>query len=108
MTRSPDARVAQRINGALQVIKKFSSDAKAVAALVRRYRVSRRQAYRYIREAQTTKTPLPIPERKIHFTVKLPFRMVHRFRQLARTTGESLSTLVERALESFLQREGRG
>jgi hypothetical protein len=108
MTKSSESQLARRINAALLLLKKFSSDAKAVAGLVKRHRVSRRQAYRYVQEAKATGHALPIPERKVPFTVKLPMSLARRFRQMARSTGESLSALVTRALESFLQREGHG
>ena len=48
----------------------------------------------------------PIPEPKIVFTVKVPLRLVRALRQMARSTGESLSALVTRALEAFLQNRG--
>ncbi len=104
--RSSSTQLAQRINGALLVLRRLRSSTKAVAALVRRYGVSKRQAFRYVREAQRVRRMQPIPEPKIVFTVKVPLRLVRALRQMARSTGESLSALVTRALEAFLQNRG--
>jgi hypothetical protein len=49
----------------------------------------------------------PIPERKVVFTVKIPLSLVRALRQMAKSTGESLSVLVTRALEAFLQKKRR-
>jgi predicted HicB family RNase H-like nuclease len=104
--RSSSTQLAQRINGALLLLRRLRSGTKAVAALVRQYRISRRQALRYVRQAQSVGRMQPIPERKVVFTVKLPLRLVRALRHMARSTGESLSALVTRALEAFLQNRG--
>ena len=108
MGRSSDAKVAQRINGALLLLKKLSTRAEAAVALAKRHGISRRQAHRYVVEAAKRKVVLPIPERKIVFTVKLPRSLAQRLRGLARSTGESLSGMVTRALEVFLKRGRHG
>jgi transposase-like protein len=104
--RSSSTQLAQRINGALLLLRRLRSGTKAVAALARRYGISRRQALRYLREAQRVGRIRPIPEPKVVFTVKIPLRLVRALRQMARSTGESLSALVTRALEGFLQNRG--
>lgn len=75
-----------------------------VAELVRRYRVSKVQALRYVKEAQAARRPLLVPERNVVFTVKLPLSLVQRLRAAARSGEESISAMVARALEAFLQR----
>lgn len=57
----------------------------------------------YIGEAQKTGKPLPIPEPKIVFTVKLPVKLVDQIRMFSRRTGQSLSELVTEALVTFLK-----
>lgn len=104
--RSSSTQLAQRINGALLLLRRLRSSTKAVAALVRRYGVSKRQSLRYVRQAQRVGRVQPIPEPKVVFTVKIPLRLVRALRQMARSTGESLSALVTRALEAFLQKRG--
>ncbi len=104
--RSSNTQLAQRINGALTLLRRLRSNAKAVTLLMRQYRVSKRQAFRYVREAQKVGQMQPIPERKVVFTVKIPLSLVRALRQMAKSTGESLSVLVTRALEAFLQKRG--
>jgi hypothetical protein len=104
--RSSSTQLAQRINRALRLLRRLRSSTKAVAALVRRHGISERQALRYVRAAQKVGRMQPIPEPKVVFTVKIPLRLVRALRQMARSTGESLSALVTRALEAFLQKRG--
>lgn len=104
--RSSHTQLAQRINRALLLLRRLRSSTKAVAALARRYGISERQAVRYVREAQRVGRMQPIPQPKVVFTVKVPLRLVRTLRQMARSTGESLSALVTRALEAFLQKRG--
>ncbi len=68
--------------------------------------MSTRQAYRYLQEAQAQQHPLPIPQRKIAFTVKLPPAIVEEVHRQARRHDQSLSQLVEQALQIYLHRDG--
>src|SRR5579871_1701714 len=107
MARSSKPALTQRINTALLLLRKYRSSVKAAELLAQRYRVSVRQASRYIREAKKTKAVLPIPERKVVFTVKLPLSLVQSLRERA-STGESLSALVTHAIQTFLQKGRHG
>jgi hypothetical protein len=108
MAKSPHPELAQRINVALDLLGKGSSNEEVIGALIQRYQISKRQAYRYIQQAHTTRRKLPIPEHKVVFTIKLPLSLVARLRQLASSTGKSLSVLVAQALEAFLRRGRHG
>ena len=66
------------------------------------------QAYRYLQEAQGQAAPVPIPQPKIPFTVKLPSVLVTAVRAHARERGEPLSDVVARALEAYLRAGGTG
>ena len=107
MARSSDAVKAERINAALDALRRYDSLAEAAQALVQAYGMSKRQAYRYLREAQTHDQPVPLPEPKVAFTVKLSEGLVQRLRQRAAQTGLSLSDLVTQAVEVFLRRGRR-
>ncbi|MBW1678128.1 MAG: ribbon-helix-helix protein, CopG family [Deltaproteobacteria bacterium] len=107
MTRSSKPQHAQRINTALVLIKSEKSLSGAATALARRYRISKRQAYRYIREAELIGKQIPVPDTKIAFTVKLSKNLIEALRKYAKSTGQSLSEIVTQALEAFLQ-NGRG
>ena len=107
--RARVAQYAERVNRARGLLRRCPPPA-VLRALARRYRVSPRQARRYVDAAQQHPEGLPVPEATVVFTVKLPVSLAGRLRALARTTGESLSSLVTRGLEDWLQRvrPGRG
>jgi hypothetical protein len=108
MGRSTNSLRAERINTALELLQQYESLAAAARTMVEAYGMSKRQAYRYLQEAQAQRQPLPIPEHNIEYTVTLPPTIVEETRQQARQRGKSLSHLVEQALEAYLQREDPG
>ncbi|HDL90112.1 MAG TPA: hypothetical protein ENG14_04340 [Thermodesulforhabdus norvegica] len=108
MARSSSWERAQRINAALALIKEYESVTKAAVALAARYGISKRQAYRYIHEAEVLGKQVPIPEAKIAFTVKLSQRLIQELRQQAKYTGQTLSEIVTQALEAFLHKDRQG
>ena len=108
MSRSPQAEFVERVNGAHALVREGYSTEKVVATIMDRFEVSKRQAYRYLHEAQSMKRTVPVPERKVVFTVKLPESVVAGIRHLAQATGESLGTLVAQALKALLKRRGYG
>jgi len=108
MKRSAGPERAKRINTTITLLKEKSSTGEVILALMNRYGVSRRQAYRYIVEAQRANGELPIPDLKIVFTVKLPEGLVLRLRKFAKARGDHLSILVTQALEDFLEKAEDG
>lgn len=107
MARSSDSVKAERINAAVDVLRRYDSLAEAARALVQAYGMSKRQAYRYLHKAQRQGQPVPIPEPKVAFTVKLSEGLVQRLRQRAAQTEQSLSAFVTQALETVLHRGPR-
>ena len=107
MARSTDLVRAERINAALKLMQEQHTLSDAAANLVRRYGLSKRQAYRYLQVAQTRSDPVPMPDQKRAFTVKLSIGLIQDIRRYARQTGLSLSELVGQALEALV-RKGRG
>jgi hypothetical protein len=101
--RARVAQYAERVNRALGLLRRFPP-AAVLRTLARRYRVSPRQARRYVDAAQQYPQGVPVPEPTVVFTVKLPARLARRLRALARATGVSLSSLVTRGLEEWLHR----
>jgi len=106
MARSSDSVRAERVNAALKLLEDHHALSEAATILVKRYGLSKRQAYGYLEVAQKRKEPIPIPDQKIAFTVKLSIGLIQDIRQHARQTGLTLSELVKQALEAFL-RKGR-
>lgn len=104
MARSSNPEHARRINLTLALLKQKMSLAKVVEALTDKYDISKRQAYRYIREASTLGEQISVPDAKIAFTVKLSKRLIQEIREHAKATGRSLSEIVAQALETFLNK----
>lgn len=107
MARSSDPERAARLNAALALMQEHESLSQAAAVLVRRFGISKRQAYRYLDQARARDGPVPIPDRKVAFTVKLSEGLVEALRQHARVRGKRRSEIVAEALGAFLRR-GRG
>ncbi len=101
--KSTKAERAQRINTALLLIHKHDTISNAAKSMAAQYGISKRQAYRYIREATAVGEKVPIPDSKIAFTVKLSQNLVQRLRDYTKNSGESLSEIVTQSLEVFLQ-----
>ena len=76
MAKSSNSERAQRINAALSLIMKEKSAAKAAETLTAQYGISKRQAYRYIHNAEEVGEKVPVPDQKIPFTVKLSQNIV--------------------------------
>ena len=108
MARSPDTVRAERLNAALALLDEGLSLAEAAATLATAYGMSKRQAYRYLNEAQNQSHPVPVPTRKIAFTVKLSEGLVEQVRHHALLSGQTLSELVSHALEAFLGKGREG
>ena len=108
MPRSNAIETAQRVNVALSLLRRLSPS-ETVGELRTRYVLSRRQAYRYVLKAQARSGPVPIPEPKSVFTVKLPVSLIAEVRRRARHAGKSISEVVTEALLALLgEGSGRG
>jgi predicted DNA-binding transcriptional regulator YafY len=102
MTRSSNSQRAERINAAVALIQRQSSPAEAATALATQFSISKRQAYRYVKEAGAIGKRIPIPDRKVAFTVKLSQGLTQKLRQYSQSKGQTLSEIVTLALEAFL------
>ena len=107
MSRASAAEHVQRLNMAVDLLSKNASPQEVVSSLAKHARVSARQAYRYIQQAQQAHRRLPLPEAKAVFTVKLPKSLIGRVRRQARHQRRLISEWVGEALEAFLERSQR-
>jgi uncharacterized protein YoaH (UPF0181 family) len=96
---------AQRVNAASKLLAEDMDSSEAVRLLARRYRLSERQAWRYVEQARDQGT-LEVPRPKVVFTVKLPTDLVRYVRRQARQSEQTISALVAQALKEFLERLG--
>jgi len=107
MPKSSKKTHAERLNWTIQQLP-LQGARTLVPSLIKRYGVSRRQAYRYVSEAQVCQSPVPVPQSKRVFTVKLPDDLISAIRRHARARETSLSDLVAEALRIFLDHGDRG
>jgi DNA-binding transcriptional regulator LsrR (DeoR family) len=96
---------ARRINAAAELLATGLDAAEAARRLARRYRLSERQAWRYVEQARDQGT-VEVPSPKVVFTVKLPTDLVRHVRRQAKQSGQTISALVAQALKEFLDRLG--
>jgi predicted DNA-binding transcriptional regulator YafY len=102
MTKSSNTEYAQRLNVAIALVKTTESFSEAATTLAAQYQMSKRQAYRYVKEAETVGQQIPIPDQKIAFTVKLSQDLIQSLRQHSQCKGQTISETVTQALEALL------
>jgi hypothetical protein len=90
------------VNATVSLLSQKTSPSEVLDLLITRYGISRRQAYRYFQQAQAAAGPVPVPEVKGVFTVKLPVSLIRQVRQQARREGGGISPWVEEALRRSL------
>ncbi len=110
MAKSSNLERTKRFNSAVDLVLMHSSTAKAATILAEQYGISLRQAYRYVQEATQKGKRIPVPDRKIPFTVKLSVGLVSELRGYSGLSGKTLSDIVDQALRIFLkgQEHGKG
>ena len=106
MARSTGSQKAERLNAAHGLLARGLSVAEACVSLSRQFALSRRQAYRYLQEAQALPAPLPVAEPSMAVTFKLPPSLVSGVRARAAADGTTLSETVARALSAYLAGHG--
>ena len=106
MARASDIQKAERLNLARTLLREHEQLPEAVEHLAGACSISKRQAYRYLQQAQPLKRPVPVGDAKVSFTIKLSRSLVTRLRTYATSTGLTLSEIVSRALQAVLHRGG--
>ena len=103
MARSTDAQKAERLNAAHRLLTGGTGMAEAVLTLSRQFGLSRRQAYRYMQEAQAIGHAVPIVNApSVPVTLKMPVNVVRDVRTYSRVSGLTISEIVTRAITAFL------
>ena len=102
MPRSTDTQKAERLNVVHGLLARGLSIAEVAMVLSDQFAISRRQAYRYVQEAQSIGGPVPVGEKSVAVTFKLAPSLIHAVRSRAATDGATISETVSRALIAFL------
>jgi predicted DNA binding CopG/RHH family protein len=108
MKRAYKPELIERINLAFTLLRKGMPDSQIVNQLMKKFGVSKIQAYRYVQQAKANKGLVAIPETSVVFTVKLPPSLIGRVRNFASFKGMSISKVVRTALEDFLLKKDHG
>lgn len=106
MARASDVQKAERLNLARTLLQQHEHLPEAADHLARASSISLRQAYRYLKDAEQLKRPVPVGDAKVSFTVKLSRSLVQKLREYAASTGLTLSEIVSRAVLTMLHRGG--
>lgn len=107
MSRSTNTERAQRLNAAFDLLASGYAIAEAAAIMSAKFGLSRRQAYRYLQEAQAIKHPVPVGAPTIPITIKVPEDVVVKLRAHAQASGMTIGEIVARAVLRFLPPEHR-
>jgi len=92
----------ERLNAAHGLLARGLSVAEAAMSLSHQFAMSRRQAYRYVEEAQAIGRPVVAAEPTVAVTFKLAPSLVGSIRARAAVEGTSISDMVSQALRAFL------
>jgi len=88
---------------AVRMLQQQQSSRAVLSALMTGGGVSRRQAYRYLLQAQSERKPRPVPHAKAIFTVNLPRPLIEQVRARGRQQRRPISHLVAEALAQWLE-----
>jgi hypothetical protein len=102
MARSTKAEKARLLNAAHRLLARGEGLPEAARTLSREFRLSRRQAYRYLEQSAKLGHPVPVEEASIPVTLKLLPTAVRQLRAYAAKSGLTLGEVVARALRAFL------
>jgi predicted DNA-binding transcriptional regulator YafY len=102
MARSTDAQKSERLNAAHSLLARGVGVPEAVVSLSRQFGISRRQAYRYLQEAETIGHPVPVSAPSVPITLNIPANIVGEVRAYSVISGLTLSEIVTRAITAFL------
>lgn len=103
MGKSTSVQRVQKVNFAFSMLQAGRQRGSVTEALVSKFGLSQRQAFRYLKQAENMGMSLPIPEEKTVFTVKLSLNLTHAIRVRAKEQGQSISQWVSEALEFVLK-----
>jgi hypothetical protein len=84
------------------MLQQQQSSGAVLSALRKRAGVARRQAYRYLLQAQSNLQLRPVPDAKAVFTVNLPRRLIQQLRVRCRRQGQPISHVVAKVLQQWL------
>lgn len=107
MSRSSRTEMVQRLNAAFHLMARGHTLVDAAVALTKQFGLSRRQAYRYLQQAESMVSPVTVDEPTIPITIKLPATVAAQLRAFAATRDLTIGETVARAVCAFITDVGR-
>lgn len=102
MARATKTQKSEHLNAAYRLLSGGTSTPDAATTLARERDISRRQAYRYLEQARTIGHAVPVAERTVPVTFKVPGDVIQQLRVYSTANNVTLSEIVTRALKVFL------
>lgn len=106
MRRSTHFEKVQRLNTAFHLLAKGYGLNEAVEGLVKQYRMSIRQAYRYLQQAQKMSSAVSVSEPNIAMTLKVPVSVASQLRAYAKAGGLTMGQALAHAVCTLPTRIG--
>lgn len=106
MSRSTLSVRAQRLNAAFYLLANGCSLNEAAGAMAEQHRISRRQAYRYLQEAQHLSSPVAVAVPTIPITLKVPADVALTLRAYAQANDLTMGEALTRAVDALLAKAG--
>ncbi|MGH8548958.1 MAG: hypothetical protein ACRERU_10235 [Methylococcales bacterium] len=92
------------MNAGFDLLARGHTLAEAATALIGEFGWSRRQAYRYLHEAQRLQAPVPVGVASIPIPSKVAEEVVVQLRGYAKASGLSIGEMVAGAVLSFVEK----
>ena len=102
MPRATNIQKAERLNAVHRLLALGTSTTEIALVLSREFALSRRQAYRYLREAQAIGHSVPLVEPAVPITLKVSADVVRQLRAYAAASGLTMGEIVARSVIVFL------
>ena len=103
MGRSTRAERARKLNVARALLERDVGWPEAMRSLCRTFRLSARQAYRYLQVASGLDGPVQAAEVTVPITLKIQPRTAELLRRYAKSSGLTMGAVVTDALLEFLR-----
>jgi len=107
MARSTKTDKARQLNAAYAMLQRNMLLPEAMRRLARKFDLSERQAYRYLKEATHLDHAVEVSEATVPITLKLPAGTARLLRAYSKSTGLTIGAIVTRALTMLLNTQRR-
>ena len=104
--RASEDQKSERLNGAWMQLRQGDPRSQVVCRVAQEYALSRRQAYRLVRQAEHLQEPISRGAAKLKFTVKLAPALIRGVRTSATKKCLSNSEVVSQALGAQIPASG--